>query len=127
MYKDRQVISTGEYDLPCPNNCPPASGHSPWDDEDRRRLACFSCCTAPDLFSPRKDRLRQLPCLHDEIGDELISTRVLRSLTLDGVWLVGESKAGSAGCCFGECLGDPAYIIVGCPTSLLSTRAKCTL
>lgn len=27
------------------------------DEEDWRRLACFSRCTAPELFSPRADRL----------------------------------------------------------------------
>ena len=29
MYKDRQEISTGEYDLPYPNDSPPASEPSP--------------------------------------------------------------------------------------------------
>jgi hypothetical protein len=60
-------------------------------------------CARPVLAAQRSTEA-VLPFLHDEIGDGLISTRVLRSLTLDGVWLAGEIKAG---CCFGECLGDP--------------------
>jgi hypothetical protein len=37
MYKSRQrIITIGEYDLPCPNDSPPASEPCPWGDKDRK-------------------------------------------------------------------------------------------
>ena len=47
-------IRTGKKSIPANRTYrtrTPASEPSPWDDVDRRGLACFSCCTAADLFS----------------------------------------------------------------------------
>jgi hypothetical protein len=81
MCKKRQKINTGEYDLPIPDDSPPASEPFPWNHEDRRKAGVFLAwyCGRPILAAQRSTQ----PVLHDELqsinlvaGDELISTRV---------------------------------------------------
>lgn len=52
MYRDRQGINS-------PANTTYRARTTAHQPLNWRGLACFSRCTAPDLFSPCRDRLRQ--------------------------------------------------------------------
>jgi hypothetical protein len=94
MYKSRQEINTGEYHLPCYRTRMTAHqplNLTPWGDDNRRRLACSSRVVLRQTYSRRAEMDSAQPVLHDAR---------LRSLTLDGVWLVGESQGWQGWLCF---------------------------
>lgn len=69
MYKDRRETND-------PANTTYRARTTAHQPLNWRGLACFSRCTAPDLFSPQRSTKAVLPCLHDEVSDGLTSTRV---------------------------------------------------